>query len=223
MSVTLLLSIILGVSGILLALTMALYAFAPERRIRPEPERLLKGPRVAARMVLNSLFSGGLTFVFALAFERHLFVQLDAPWWKVAGETLAVLIVYDFLYYLLHRFPFHQWSVLKQVHAVHHTARFPVALDSLYLHPVENFLGLALLFACIWLVGPITVTSFGVMFFVYSFLNIAVHAGVTFPFPLHYFSLLARKHDVHHATMSAGNFASITPLPDLLFGTAESD
>ena len=132
-----------------------------------------------------------------------------------------MLVVYDFAYYFMHRFPFHEWEWAKKVHAVHHVAKFPTAIDSLYLHPVENFLGIALLMTCVWAVGPIHVYSFAALFFVYSQLNIAVHCGLHLNGPLWYFGLLARKHDHHHHSMRAGNFASITPIPDILFGTAE--
>lgn len=223
MSIPILLAIILGASGITFGITSAAYFLFPERRIRPEPDRLLKGPAVAARMALNGAFSGGMLFAFTYLFMDHLFYETPAPAWRSALEFFGVLVVYDFLYYFLHRYPFHHWGWLKNVHAVHHTARYPIAVDSLYLHPVENFLGLALYTFCIYLVGPISVPAFAVLMFVYSFLNIAVHAGIRFPFPLNYFSMLARKHDVHHATMSAGNYASITPLPDMLFGTAEPE
>jgi hypothetical protein len=32
---------------------------------------------------------------------------------------------------------------------------------------------------------------------------------------------MARKHARHHSSMRAGNYASITPLPDLIFDTYE--
>jgi len=38
---------------------------------------------------------------------------------------------------------------------------------------------------------------------------------------IHAVSYLARKHDIHHTSMRGGNFASITPVCDILFGTAE--
>ncbi|MBC7171741.1 MAG: sterol desaturase family protein [Polyangiaceae bacterium] len=101
---------------------------------------------------------------------------------------------------------------------MHHVAKHPIAIDSLYLHPVENFLGLALLHICVWAVGPVSLYAYGGLLFVYTQLNIIVHAGLDLPGPLGH---IARKHDKHHASMRAGNYASITPLPDLIFGTAD--
>jgi sterol desaturase/sphingolipid hydroxylase (fatty acid hydroxylase superfamily) len=100
--------------------------------------------------------------------------------------------------------------------------RHPNAFDALYLHPVETFLGLALLIACTWLLGPVHIATFAGVFFVYSALNIIVHCGLDFHFPPFLaLSYLARKHDIHHTSMKGGNFASITPIWDILFGTAE--
>src|SRR5262249_27457606 len=133
--------------------------------------------------------------------------------------ALAILTVYDLLYYLMHRYLFHGWSVLKRVHAVHHRARQPTAIDSLFLNPIEGFLGLALLMFCTWLIGPVHIYTFAGCFFVFSWLNIIVHAGVDLPVP--YCGMLARKHGIHHSDMRNGNYASLSPLPDKLFGTAE--
>jgi sterol desaturase/sphingolipid hydroxylase (fatty acid hydroxylase superfamily) len=190
---------------------------AEARRIREERGRRLGGPAFYARTMLNALFSAAMVFGFAYGLYSHLFYEAAPPWWRVPLEAVGILALYDFAYYLMHRFPFHQWSVLKRVHAVHHKAKYPQALDSLYLHPVENLLGIGLLTACTWVVGPVHVTSYAIAFFVYSQLNIAVHCGLDLPL----LGAMSRKHDKHHASMRAGNYASLTPLPDLLFGTLE--
>ncbi|HEY8088744.1 MAG TPA: sterol desaturase family protein, partial [Polyangiaceae bacterium] len=55
-------------------------------------------------------------------------------------------------------------------------------------------------------------------FLVYSLLNIWIHSAVDLPgLPL---SALVRHHDVHHETMKSGYYASITPIWDVLLGTA---
>jgi sterol desaturase/sphingolipid hydroxylase (fatty acid hydroxylase superfamily) len=75
---------------------------------------------------------------------------------------------------------------------------------------------------CTLLVGPVNIYSFAGVFLVYSVLNILNHAGLDLLFfPFRTITHLSRKHDRHHVSMRSGNFASITPLFDLLFGTAE--
>jgi sterol desaturase/sphingolipid hydroxylase (fatty acid hydroxylase superfamily) len=141
--------------------------------------------------------------------------------WTVLFESALVLLVYDFSYYFLHR-TMHIKKVMRWVHGVHHRARNPSALESFYLDPLELFAGVALLFASVWVVGPVSVRSFGVVFFVYSTLNILVHSGLEFRNALFRpIDFLARKHHVHHMVDFGKNYSSLTPLPDLLFGTAK--
>jgi sterol desaturase/sphingolipid hydroxylase (fatty acid hydroxylase superfamily) len=219
MSITLIISVVLASSGVCMGLTMLAYAKMPGRRIREEKGRLLKGPKVMARMALTMVSSVILVFALTHLLADRLFYDRPTPWWRGALEGVGILAVYDLLYYLMHRYPFHRWPWLRRVHAVHHRARHPIAIDSLFLHPVENFLGLSLMIFCTWLVGPVNIYAFGAVFLVYSWLNIIVHSGVDLPIP--YFRMLARKHDHHHTDMRSGNYASITPLPDLIFGTSE--
>ncbi|MFW5877448.1 MAG: sterol desaturase family protein [Myxococcota bacterium] len=219
--------VILLVCVSLSGLTMVALAVAYGRpaiagwRLREAPARKLGGRSYVVRTTANAMFSGSLVFLLAFALRDHVFYEAAPAWWRYPLEAVAVLVVYDFLYYLLHRYPFHQWNVLKRVHAVHHRAKVPTAIDSLFLHPVENLLGLMLLMFCTWLVGPVHLYSFAAAFFVYSQLNVIVHGGLDLPRPLRPLGAMARKHDRHHQSMRAGNYASITPLPDVLFGTAE--
>jgi sterol desaturase/sphingolipid hydroxylase (fatty acid hydroxylase superfamily) len=226
----LLLLIIVSLSGLTMV-AMALAYRSPAGvswRLRPGPApgasllpTSVSRRAYAVRTALNAIFSGGLVFALVYATYDQVFYEAAPAWWRSPVEALAILVVYDFLYYLLHRYPFHQWGYLKRVHAVHHRAKRPNAVDSLFLHPVENFLGLALLMSCTWLVGPVHLYSFAAAFFVYSQINVIVHGGLDLPRPLRFLGAMARKHDRHHQSMRAGNYASITPLPDLVFRTAE--
>jgi len=170
----------------------------------------------------NMVFSGALVYVLAWAAYPLLVDEGERGWLVAVAQLVGILLLYDVAYYCMHRFAFHQWGWLKRVHAVHHAVRHPNAIDSLYLHPLETFLGLALLMTCTIVVGPVEPATFAIVFAVYSFLNILVHAGLDLPYPgLRVLGYLARKHDLHHTSMRGGNFASITPICDRLFGTAE--
>lgn len=158
----------------------------------------------------------GVTYVF---FE-HLFRAGAAPWWTVLLETAGILLIYDFAYYFLHRAMHHE-VLLRLVHGVHHRARNPSALESFYQHPLELLGGLFLLFAATWVVGPVTVRSFALTFLVYSTLNILVHSGMDSRSAIFApIDFLTRKHHAHHLRDPRKNFSTLTPLPDLLFGTA---
>ena len=219
MSLTVVIALVLASSGLCSALTTFAYARLPERRLHREEQRKSLGREHGRRVAVTAVLATTIVFGATHLLSRWLFTAEAPPVWRGALQALAILAVYDVLYYLMHRFLFHRWPVLRAVHAVHHRVRYPVTIDSLFLHPVEELLGLGLLFFCTWVVGPVHVYTFGACFLVYSWVNIIVHAGVALPIP--YLGLVARNHAVHHVDMRAGNYASLTPLPDLLFGTAE--
>jgi sterol desaturase/sphingolipid hydroxylase (fatty acid hydroxylase superfamily) len=210
-------------AGLMVALDRAYRARASASfRIKEDPKRKVLGFRLYARVFANMVLSGLLVIAMTLGGERLLVHGGADPWWRIAWHTGAILLVYDFLYYFLHRFAFHQWGWLKKVHTVHHLVRHPTAFDSLYLHPVETALGLVLLFSCIALLGPVSIWAFFFVITAHSLINVIVHSGLDVPlFGLRVAGYLARKHDTHHTSMRGGNFASITPFWDKLFGTAE--
>ena len=224
MSLYVMLSIVLALSGgLLIGLTLLFrMPVTDNHRIREEPVKTLKGPKFWRTAIFNSVLSISMVYGLTYLLYAFLFYEEAASPWRMLLEGVGILITYDFAYYLGHRYLFHQWELLKRVHAVHHTVRYPTAYDSLYMHPLENAIGLILLMLCTFLVGPVSVYSFAGVFVVYSSLNILNHAGLDLPFfPFRTLTALARKHDKHHVSMRSGNYASITPLFDLLFGTAE--
>lgn len=224
MSLFVMVSVVLALSGALLIGLTLLFRMpaADPHRIREEPVRSLKGPKFWRIALFNSVLSISMVYGSIYLLYGVLFYPAAASPWRMLLEGVAVLITYDFAYYFVHRYPFHQWRLLRRVHAVHHTVRYPVAYDSLYMHPLENTIGVLLLMLCTYLVGPVSIYSFAGVFAIYSFLNIVNHAGLDLQFfPFRTLGALARKHDRHHVSMRSGNYASITPLFDVLFGTAE--
>ena len=138
---------------------------------------------------------------------------------QVGVDSLLALLVYDFFYYFLHRW-LHTPTMMRQVHGVHHRVHCPEAMDGLYLHPAETIAGIALLFAAMAVVGPVSVGSFLTVAFVHSIANIATHTNLVVPrsvFAL--FNYWAIRHDVHHSTHRNANYASIFPFWDRMFGT----
>jgi len=78
-------------------------------------------------------------------------------WWRVLRDIVVILMFYDFFYYLVHRFLFHDGGFLGGpllwVHAVHHRQKDPCRMDSSYIHPLDVAMGLGLY------VGSIAVLS----------------------------------------------------------------
>lgn len=177
-----------------------------------------------ASRIKNIIISSTISLVAVLgttylAFDALIHTR-PTPWWTIVLQALAILVIYDFAYYGLHR-GMHHKKVMRLVHGVHHRAKNPSALESFYLHPAELLAGLFLLFASTFVVGPVHSHAFVIVFVVYSTLNIVIHSGMAFGHPLLWpVDALTRKHQVHHMTDFGKNYASLTPLPDLIFRTA---
>lgn len=183
--------------------------------------RATRGERLRTMGVISALSLA--TIVSVLVFlHRYLVTTTPTSAGTIVLQAAGVLVLYDFIYYGLHR-TMHVQSLMRFVHGVHHRAKNPSALESFFMHPVELLAGLALLVFSTWIVGPVHVYAFAFAFFIYSTLNIVIHSGLQFGHPLLWpIDALTAKHFVHHMTDHGKNFSSLTPLPDLVFRTAGS-
>ncbi|MFO0551616.1 MAG: sterol desaturase family protein [Polyangiaceae bacterium] len=193
-----------------------------DRRLSPSVSlRVPQGERLRTMAVSSTLSL--VTIIGALTFA-HRFLVTTAPTsiGRMIFQAAAILVIYDFVYYWLHR-TMHIQALMRFVHGIHHRAKNPSALESFYLHPAELLAGLALLMLSTWIVGPVHVYAFAVCFFIYSTLNILIHSGLQFGHPLlRPIDALTAKHYVHHMTDHHKNYSSLTPLPDFVFRTAGS-
>jgi len=190
--------------------------------ISEDPERGIDGATLQRSVKLNSAVSVIFMFSCAFLFSDYLMYSGDVALWRIPLEIAMVVVIYDFIYYGVHRYPFHEWKILRAVHEVHHQTRHPRGVDSLLLHPLETCLGLGAFLVSFAVVGGVSVPSFAVLFIGYTVLNVVNHAGINFQnFPLRSMGWLAVKHDKHHRRDLAGNYAFLTTIPDTLFGTAE--
>ena len=126
----------------------------------------------------------------------------------------------------MHRFLLHGQTRLRQVHALHHRARKPTYIDSLYVHWIENIMGLGLFIVTIGSLGlyfgGIHSVSVALAFLLWTNQNTINHVEIDLPhFPFKILNYLTNKHQVHHENMHMGNYASITPLYDFIFGTLD--
>lgn len=149
---------------------------------------------------------------------------------EVVGKSLLVLIVYDFAYYLMHRFAFHNSALLggrfQRIHSVHHRQHNPCRSDSSYIHPVEVALGLGLYTLTVavlaLVLGRFDVTTIVITFVAFSQINLHNHSlWETDRFPFRYLNYASKLHHAHHARFDGGNFATISPLFDWMFGTLD--
>lgn len=149
------------------------------------------------------------------------------PIWRHVVEILAVLLVFDFMYYWTHRSLFHG-TLLRKVHSLHHQARKPTYVDALYVHPLETFIGLMLFLCSMPIVAAVSgstlnVFSMVVATFAFTQLNTLNHVYTNLPktFPFNWVDYVTGVHAAHHVDMNHGNYATLTMFYDKLFGTFE--
>jgi sterol desaturase/sphingolipid hydroxylase (fatty acid hydroxylase superfamily) len=155
-------------------------------------------------------------------------VNLEAlPSWRYAVDIVIVLLVFDFFYYLTHRFLFHG-KPLRKIHSLHHQARTPTHIDALYVHPVETTIGLVLFLGTIPLVAfamgrPLNAIAMSVATLLFTQLNTINHTFVNLPyFPFKTLDRITSVHAAHHVDMNQGNYSTMIMLYDRLFGTYEA-
>lgn len=139
------------------------------------------------------------------------------PFW---AQFLLVILLCDISIYWAHRFS-HRNRFLWRFHRVHHTAErldwiaayreHPI--DNLYTRLVENLPAILLGFPLHALAG---FAVFRGLWAVYIHSNVRLSPG-----PLRYLLGAPRLHHWHHDFEGGGrvNFANVSPLMDLLFGT----
>jgi sterol desaturase/sphingolipid hydroxylase (fatty acid hydroxylase superfamily) len=164
--------------------------------------------------------------VFYLAILPFCINLAPRPLWRHAVDIVAVLMIFDFFYYLTHRFLFHG-KPLRKIHSLHHQARTPTYIDALYVHPIETTIGLTLFLGTIPLVavltgGPLNALSMAVATLIFTQVNTINHTYVNLPyFPFKTLDHITSIHAAHHVDMNCGNYATLTMLYDRLFGTLE--
>jgi sterol desaturase/sphingolipid hydroxylase (fatty acid hydroxylase superfamily) len=223
MSIYLVLAAVMALNGIVLGVLQRLgdSSLMTKHRKRKDWPRKVEPREHSTNRLINAAVSTLQIFTMAFVFNDWLFTQRSTGVVESLIDAACILALYDFGYYLVHRFVFHQWRVGRKIHALHHRILSPYVQDSIFIHPAETVAGLCLFFGCAMLVGPVSIYSFGFSFFIYSAWNLFIHSAFHLPFfPFRTMSSLVTHHDLHHRSMKAGYYASLTPIYDHLFGTA---
>lgn len=177
-------------------------------------------PKLRNLTVAANGAASALCYVAAIYLCLDLLVGDHAPGFALFfGEVATALLLYDFLYYWMHR-ALHRPTLMRLVHGIHHRVHHPSAADALYVNPFETVAAMVLFFCCIASVGPVSMPSFIAIALVHSVVNIATHVNFDLPHPA--FRLtndLARRHHLHHGAHRDAHFSSIFPYWDMAFGT----
>jgi len=174
---------------------------------------------------------GGVFWLIIFGLILPFCLTMDAqPWWRIARDIMVILLFYDFFYYLVHRFLFHDggWGEgpLLWMHAVHHRQHNPCRMDSSFIHPLEVAMGLGLYAASIFvlsrLLGNFHVVTIVLTWIAFSQINLHNHdLWEADRFPFRYMKTMSVMHHNHHARFTGGNFATISLLYDWMFGTLD--
>jgi sterol desaturase/sphingolipid hydroxylase (fatty acid hydroxylase superfamily) len=138
------------------------------------------------------------------------------PWWL---QALEVILLSDFFIYWGHRLQ-HRVSFLWRFHAVHHSAEHLDWLAAHREHPLDRIYTVGLINLPALVLGFPIETLAGFIAF-RGLWAIYIHSNVRLPIgPLRVLLGAPELHHWHHdRDRDAGNYANISPLMDVLFGT----
>ncbi|MGH8156596.1 MAG: sterol desaturase family protein [Rhodanobacter sp.] len=185
---------------------------------------LVAGGWVLLTISLSQLLLGVVWSALLHAMHRtQAPVALDQgyPGASVLGG-LAWMVLYDGAYYAFHRAQ-HCIPWLWRFHAVHHSDTAMNSTTYLRQHMLESVLQSFILLLPLILVFRMSPASFLIVSLVSAGLQFWAHADV----PVHYgrgswllcSPLVHRVHHTRDAQVGEGNFASVFPVFDVLFGT----
>jgi sterol desaturase/sphingolipid hydroxylase (fatty acid hydroxylase superfamily) len=158
-------------------------------------------------------FSAYLTGIVPVEFQAAIKSQ---PFWLQAFEAL---IISDFLIYWGHRLQ-HRVDFLWRFHKVHHSAEHLDWLAAHREHPLDSIYTIGLINLPAFIMGFPLEAIAGVIAF-RGIWAIYIHSNVRFPIgPLRVLIGAPELHHWHHdLERDAGNYANISPIMDVIFGT----
>lgn len=205
------------------------FARAPSLRARGKP---LDSFSTADWLCIS--LNKGLTWVMVYHTLSYLLVAERVVWdlthislTNTLGALLALFVVYDFFYSLLHR-ALHVRGIYGYIHKHHHRQVVPTrgSLDAINVHPVEYLLGeynhLLSIFLVSNLVCPVhvlTCLAFLVLGGTAAALNhTRLGVRLRLPFAAKWPIFDVRAHDTHHCIPNS-NYGQYTMLWDWVMGT----
>lgn len=222
-----LLALVIGLTKLGKLLVFKVPALENERqKNRAEDKTKLAQEKYRPVISANHRVGAISNLVFFVAIAPFCTTTAPATLWQLPLHIFLVLMVYDFFYYLMHRFLFHGDGYFRKIHALHHQARSPTYIDAHYVHPLETFMGLnlfLLMFPLLYpLLGAMHAVTVALCYIIYVQINQINHCRIELPFfPFKTLSWISAKHAVHHRDMHKGNYATITLLYDKLAGTLD--
>lgn len=158
-------------------------------------------------------FGGWIHVVIPESFRAAVASQ---PWWL---QAIEVVLLSDFFVYWGHRAQ-HRVGFLWRFHSIHHSAEHLDWMAAHREHPVDSIYTIGLINLPIYLLGFPAATLAGLIAF-RGIWAIFIHSNVRLPIgPLRILIGAPELHHWHHdRARDAGNYANLSPIMDLVFGT----
>ena len=140
----------------------------------------------------------------------------DQPWWL---QAIEVVVLSDFLIYWGHRLQ-HNVGFLWRFHKVHHSSEHLDWLAAHREHPLDSLYTIGIINIPAFILGfPMEMLAGFIAF--RGIWAIYIHSNVRLP--LRFLRVLIGAPELHHwhhdRDRHAGNYANISPLMDIIFGT----
>jgi sterol desaturase/sphingolipid hydroxylase (fatty acid hydroxylase superfamily) len=164
-------------------------------------------------LAILQFFRGRLDTFVPIALRSAVSSQ---PWWL---QAIEVIVLSDLFVYWGHRLQ-HRFEFLWRFHSIHHSAEHLDWLAAHREHPLDTVYTMGLINLPAFLLGFPLETLAGLLAF-RGMWAIYIHSNVRLPIgPLRMLIGAPELHHWHHSReREAGNYANISPLMDLLFGT----
>jgi sterol desaturase/sphingolipid hydroxylase (fatty acid hydroxylase superfamily) len=164
-------------------------------------------------LVTLHYFSDWLQNILPGSFRKMVAGQ---PWWLQAAE---VIVLSDFLIYWAHRLQ-HNNPFLWRFHKVHHSAEHLDWLAAHREHPLDSLYTIGIINLPAFILGfPLEMLAGFIAF--RGIWAIYIHSNVRLP--LRFLRVIIGSPELHHwhhdRDRHAGNYANISPLMDIIFGT----
>ena len=158
-------------------------------------------------------FGSGVQAVVPAGFRASVAAQ---PWWL---QAIEVILLSDFCVYWGHRLQ-HRVGFLWRFHSIHHSAEHLDWLAAHREHPIDSIYTISLINLPAYALGFPVHTLIGLVAF-RGIWAIFIHSNVRIPLgPMRMLLGSPELHHWHHdRDRDAGNYANISPLMDILFGT----
>jgi len=137
-------------------------------------------------------------------------------------QLFIIFVIDDVYFYFLHLFMHKNKFILRKIHSIHHRAITPVALEYMYVHPLEwlsGYVGPFLGMFILSLMGPVNIFAFWLYQVIRNVHELDVHSGFKSKISkwIPYWGE-TEHHDKHHEVLN-GNYATTFTFWDNFFNT----